>query len=292
MNNIQLFDYVSLDCSKSITKRYSTSFSLAIKVLHPDIQDSIYGIYGFVRLADEIVDTFHDYDKLDLLNKFRDETFLSISNKISLNPALNTFQQVVNVYGIRHDLIDSFFDSMFADLDKTEWTGEVELKKYIYGSAEVVGLMCLHVFCEGNSTLVAALAPAATSLGAAFQKINFLRDLKEDLYTLGRRYFGNTDFTNFDINAKRIIEADIQKDFQNAYKGICKLPIKARFGVFLAYKYYMCLFNKIKRLPPETILQKRIRVHNFQKVFLYVKATLVGRWELRNYSENEQSIVY
>lgn len=280
MNDINLFNSVSLDCSKNITKRYSTSFSIAIKVLHPDLQGPIHSIYGFVRLADEIVDTFHQYDKQDLLLKFKEETFQSIAGGISLNPALHSFQRVVNTYQIDHELIHAFFDSMFADLEKKDWVNSAELEEYIYGSAEVVGLMCLQVFCEGDTAKAAHLSPAASALGAAFQKINFLRDLKDDLYNLGRSYFGKVDLQHFDHDTKKAIEEDIHQDFLDAYKGIVQLPAKARFGVFLAYRYYLCLFNKIKKLPPEIVLQKRIRVHNVQKALLYLQVSLTSKWQL------------
>ncbi|WP_126973401.1 phytoene/squalene synthase family protein [Gynurincola endophyticus] len=272
MNSISLFTKAGFKCSRHITQSYSTSFSSAINLLHADLRDPVHGIYGLVRLADEIVDTFHDYNKRELLEKFKHDTYEAIHNRISLNPVLQSFQITVNKYNIEPALIDAFFDSMFVDLDKKSWTTPDELNKYIYGSAEVVGLMCLKVFCEGNQQLTDELKPAAMSLGAAFQKVNFLRDLNDDLTHLERQYFPYVDLKNISQKDKEAIEADILKDFSDAYKGIILLPVKARFGVLVAYKYYLCLFHKIKNLPPEALFKKRIRVPNFQKALLLMKA--------------------
>lgn len=273
MNTVSLFNRVSYGCSHCVTHSYSTSFSYAIKLLHPDLRDHIYGIYGFVRLADEIVDSFHDYDKSTLLTRFQEETHRAIEQGISLNPILQSFQLTVNRYKIDTALIDSFFTSMRTDLEKKEWSDKQQLSEYIYGSAEVVGLMCLQVFCEGDLALTKKLSKQATSLGAAFQKVNFLRDLREDITGLGRQYFPGIDFKTFDPSAKAAIENDIMCDFQDAYEGICSLPQKARFGVMVAYRYYLFLFRKIKGLSPELLMQKRVRVPNFQKILLILQAS-------------------
>lgn len=281
MNSIYLFNKTSRECSRSVTKSYSTSFSWAIQLLHADIRDHIHGIYGFVRLADEVVDTFHDFDKEFLLNKFRQETYHALDEKISLNPIVHSFQLTVNQFNIPRGLIEAFFQSMLSDLNKKQWTSQEELKAYIYGSAEVVGLMCLHVFCEGNGKLADALTPSAAALGAAFQKVNFLRDLKDDMENLDRQYFPHVDFNNFNAPSKKTIEADICKDFEAAFIGIQKLPLKARFGVLVAYRYYFCLFDKIRKLPPQALMQRRIRVPNMQKLLLLAQTALIGRWQLK-----------
>jgi phytoene/squalene synthetase len=233
----------------------------------------IYAIYGFVRYADEIVDTFHDHDKQKLITGFRAETFVAIEQKISLNPVLHSFQQVVNQYHINHDLIDAFLRSMEMDLDLTACDGD-EYKEYIYGSAEVVGLMCLSVFCENNQELYQRLVPMARSLGAAFQKINFLRDVKSDFEDRGRTYFPDVDFKRFTERDKQCIEKDIKNDFDDAFTGIKLLPSGTRLGVYIAYIYYRQLFKKISRTPASTILQKRIRISDTQKTALYFKALL------------------
>ncbi len=260
----QLFDIASAECSKMVTKKYSTSFSLGIKFLSKDIHDPIYGIYGFVRFADEIVDSFHDYDKVKLLARFRQDTVLAIEEKISLNPVLNSFQKVVHDYDIEWPLIDTFLKSMEMDLDKKNYDAD-NYKNYILGSAEVVGLMCLRVFVNGNNTLYENLKPFAMSLGAAFQKVNFLRDAKADFELLGRIYFPNIDLNSFDSAGKKNIELDIEKDFVHALSGIKQLPPQSRMGVYLAYYYYRCLFKKIKSVPPHRILTERIRIPNAQK---------------------------
>lgn len=264
-----LYDKASYQCSKVVTNTYSTSFSLAIRFLHKDFVNPIHGIYGFVRLADEIVDSFHTFNKPELLEQFRQETYRAIDEKISLNPILNSFQFVVNTYEIEHALIDQFLTSMEMDLRKESYTQET-YETYILGSAEVVGLMCLKVFTEGNTALYQSLTPAAMKLGAAFQKINFLRDLKADYCELGRSYFPGIDVARLDDAAKKTIEEDIKADFEAAYQGILKLPKKARFGVYLAYIYYTALFRKIANLPSSSILDQRIRIskpHKFSLLF-------------------------
>ncbi len=270
---MHIFHKVSQECSRITAERYSTSFSSAIRLLHADLRRPVYNIYGFVRFADEIVDTFHQYDKNQLLADFKKETFSAISNKISINPILQSFQLTVNQYQIDHDLIHSFFTSMEMDLDKTKYDLS-KYKQYIYGSAEVVGLMCLYVFCDGNKQQFEQLKPAAKSLGAAFQKVNFLRDLKADHEQLNRTYFPGVDFSNFTPGMKAQIELDIANDFQKAYSGIRELPIKARFGVYVAYKYYGSLFKKIKKAAPATLLTNRIRIPNYLKALIVMRAGL------------------
>lgn len=269
----QLFDDVSQEMSKLTTKRYSTSFSLGIRFLHPDLHKPIYSIYGFVRFADEIVDTFHDFDKAALLNSFKEDTYKAINEGISLNPILNSFQWVVNTYQIPHDLIDTFLNSMEMDLNKSAYD-QSKYEEYILGSAEVVGLMCLKVFVEGDRKNYVDLKPYAMKLGAAFQKINFLRDLKADYQELGRTYFPGIDLQEFNATVKKEIEADIELDFHQGYLGILKLPKKARFGVYMAYKYYFKLFKKIKRTPANTILNERVRIPNYRKVRILLTSYL------------------
>ena len=268
-----LFDKTSYQISKRVTNNYSTSFSLGIKVLSEKFHSPIYAIYGFVRYADEIVDTFHQHDKKKLLKEFKEETFKSISLRISLNPILNSFQLVVNQYQIDLDLIKAFFNSMEMDLLQINYDEE-KYDKYIYGSAEVVGLMCLYVFCEGNLTLYDELKVPARSLGAAFQKVNFLRDIKSDYKDRGRIYFPGLDLNHFDIEIKREIENDISQDFEEAIKGIRKLPRGAKIGVYLAYIYYLKLFSKIRSCPASKIMSERIRIHDFAKILLLIKTYL------------------
>ncbi len=273
MTNIHLFHEVSQDCSRNTTEKYSTSFSSAIRLLHKDLRKPICNIYGFVRFADEIVDTFHDHDKANLLQEFKQDTYEAIERGISLNPILNSFQLTVNKYKIDHSLIDSFLLSMEMDLNKRQYDRN-GYEQYIYGSAEVVGLMCLYIFCEGDVEMYEKLKPAAMSLGSAFQKVNFLRDMKADVEGLNRMYFPNCDFKNFSNTDKRSIEADIQKDFDDAYDGILHLPMKARFGVYVAYKYYLSLFKKIRKLQPQRVLEQRIRIPDYSKIFILAKAGL------------------
>jgi phytoene/squalene synthetase len=268
---MNLFHEVSQDCSRITTEKYSTSFSSAIKLLHKDLRTPICNIYGFVRFADEIVDTFHGFDKALLFEEFKKATYDAIERGISLNPILHSFQMTVNQYGIDHALIDAFLYSMELDLGKHTYD-RAGYETYIYGSAEVVGLMCLYIFCEGNQTQYDALKPAAKSLGSAFQKVNFLRDVKADFEGLDRMYFPDCDFANFTQADKLAIEQDIQKDFDEAYVGILHLPIKARFGVYVAYKYYLSLFKKIQRLEPAHILESRVRIPDYGKAFILAKA--------------------
>jgi phytoene/squalene synthetase len=269
----QLFEKTSAACSKLITQEYSTSFSLGIKTLHPKFHEPIYGIYGMVRYADEIVDTFHDFDKKYLLKKFKSDTYEAIEQKISLNPVLFSFQKAVNDYNIPLHLVEAFFKSMEMDLYETAY-GESGYQEYIYGSAEVVGLMCLKVFANGNEKIYEELKAPARALGAAFQKVNFLRDMKSDYQERGRVYFPGIDFENFEIQAKRKIEEEIALDFKEAYKGIMALPAEARGGVLLAYKYYIKLFEKIKRVPVHKMKEARIRVPDFQKLTLLAQTLL------------------
>jgi phytoene/squalene synthetase len=260
-----LFDQISQEMSELTTKRYSTSFSLGISFLHKEIQKPIYAIYGFVRFADEIVDTFHGYDKEKLLADFKVQTYEAIAAGISLNPILNSFQWAVNRYQIPAELIDTFLDSMKMDLQKHTYD-QGKYETYILGSAEVVGLMCLKVFVEGDQDQYEQLKPYAMKLGAAFQKINFLRDLKADYQELGRTYFPGINLAEFNNAIKKEIEADIALDFQKGYEGILLLPRKARFGVYMAYKYYFKLFKKIKSTPAEMVLTERIRIPNYRKM--------------------------
>ena len=261
-----LFDKVSLECSKNVTNSYSTSFSLATKMLSKNIRQDIYNIYGFVRLADEIVDTFHDFDKKILLDRFIDELDYSIKNNISTNPILNSFQFTVNKYKIDYELIDAFLTSMKMDLKKVKYSTEKEYKDYIYGSADVVGLMCLKVFVGGDKELYNRLKPSAMSLGSAFQKVNFLRDLNADYSLLNRTYFQNLDFNDFDDDAKMLIMNEIEEDFRKALKGIYELPNNSKFGVYAAYKYYKRLLKKLKKTSYLKIKNQRVRVPNYQKV--------------------------
>lgn len=276
---ISIFHDLSEQCSKLTTEKYSTSFSSAIKLLHPDLRTPVFNIYGFVRFADEIVDTFHEYNKEELLKEFKRETYIAIERGISLNPILHSFQKTVKEYNISHDLIEAFFKSMEMDLSKTLYNS-IGYKEYIYGSAEVVGLMCLYVFCEGDRTMYEKLKPAAQSLGAAFQKVNFLRDVKADYEQLNRTYFPGVDFKNFTSSMKKEIEADIAKDFKDAYDGIVQLPGKAKFGVYVAYKYYLSLFRKIKRTAPSNILEQRIRIPNYGKAYIVAKAGVRSQFNI------------
>ena len=270
---ISLFHKVSHQCSKITTEGYSTSFSSAIRMLHADLRMPVYDIYGFVRFADEIVDTFHEFDKQALLAQFKTETYEAIERGISLNPILHSFQITVNKYNIDHALIEAFFNSMEMDLSEKEYDAAC-YSTYIYGSAEVVGLMCLYVFCNGDKTEYEKLKPSAQSLGAAFQKINFLRDLKADHEQLNRTYFPGVNFKKFTEQDKRIIEEDIALDLKKAYEGILMLPVKARFGVYVAYKYYRTLFRKIQQAQPQLLLENRVRISNTFKAVILLKAGL------------------
>lgn len=266
----QKFDELSFSISEVITKKYSTSFSLGILALKPTIRPAIYAIYGYVRLADEIVDSFHGYDKEKLLRRLKIETQHAIEDGISINPILQSFQETVNRYKIDQDLIDQFLHSMEMDLQQVDYNSDL-YKEYIYGSAEVVGLMCLQVFTEGNKEKYNELKPYAMKLGSAFQKINFLRDLKDDYHILGRTYFPNIDMQVFDNQVKIQIEQEIHAEFKEALIGIKKLPGSAMFGVYLAYKYYLSLFKKIRSKSSHEILNKRIRVPNSEKAYVALK---------------------
>lgn len=276
----KLFDQVSADCSKIVTQSYSTSFSLATKMLHNSIRPHIYNIYGFVRFADEIVDSFHQYPKKELLDRFEEDLELCLAQKISLNPILNSFQATVHKYQIDQGLIDSFMRSMRWDLDKKIYATEADYKAYIYGSADVVGLMCLKVFVNGNQEKYEELRPAAMALGSAFQKVNFLRDLKDDFQELNRTYFPSVNFNQFDEKSKRAIIEEIEHDFTNALSGIFKLPMEAQFGVYTAYRYYTKLLKKLKNTPPIHIQNKRIRVPNYQKMGVFASSYLKYRFNL------------
>jgi phytoene/squalene synthetase len=276
---MQLFHDASSECSKLVTKKYSTSFSSAIKLLHKDFRTPIYNIYGFVRFADEIVDTFHEHNKEKLLEEFKKETYKAIERKISLNPILHSFQLTVNKYKIDITLIDAFFKSMEYDLSNIIYD-VAGYKEYVYGSAEVVGLMCLTIFCEKDCKKYASLKTYAQSLGAAFQKVNFLRDVKADYRQLERTYFPDVDFRNFTTGIKKSIEDEIMRDFAHAYIGITELPLKARFGVYVAYKYYLSLFKKIKRTQAAKILDQRIRIPNYSKAFIVVRAGVQNQLNL------------
>ena len=267
MTNKALFDQISIDTSKMVTHRYSTSFSLGTRLLRKDIRLAIYSIYGFVRFADEIVDTFHEYDKDFLLKKFWEDTYTSLEQGISLNPILHSFQDTVRQYNIDKSLIDTFLRSMEMDLKDIKYDYDT-YKEYILGSAEVVGLMCLKVFVNGDEKQYEDLKPHAMSLGSAFQKINFLRDVKADYEDLGRTYFPGVDLRQFDLATKREIEKDIQIDFDHALEGIKQLPGSSRFGVYVAYVYYLNLLNKIKSVDPSKIMKQRIRIPNKKKVAL------------------------
>lgn len=276
---IKLFHHTSETCSQVVTEKYSTSFASAIRMLHKDIQKPVYNIYGFVRFADEIVDSFHEHDKKNLLLEFKQDTYDAIERKISLNPILHSFQRTVNNYNIDLQLVDAFFHSMYSDLEQTRYDSQ-GYREYIYGSAEVVGLMCLYVFCDGKKSLYEKLEGPARSLGAAFQKVNFLRDMKADYNGLSRVYFPGCDFSNFNESEKKQIEEDIENDFKDAYNGIFKLPWKARFGVYVAYKYYYSLFKKIRKMHPAKVLAERIRIPNYHKAMIILRAGVKNQLRL------------
>lgn len=275
-----LFDTVSYACSVNVTKAYSTSFSSAVKMLAPSIRQDIYNIYGFVRFADEIVDSFHDYNKAELFHKFEIELDDAIKNKISLNPILNSFQHTVNRHNIKRELIDAFMKSMKLDLEKQEYKTTEEYHEYIYGSADVVGLMCLMVFVNGDEKKYNDLKESAMKLGSAFQKVNFLRDLKADFEDLNRTYFPNTDLTKLTESSKKEIIEDIENDFKLAYEGILRLPIEAKFGVYTAYRYYKRLLTRLKATPSTEIKNTRIRVPDYQKVELLARCYVKYRLNL------------
>jgi len=269
----ELFDEVSFDTSKLVTKKYSTSFSLAVKMLSTSIRSAIYNIYGFVRFADEIVDTFHDYKKEELLDDFENEYYKAIENGISLNPILNSFQATVKRYNITDDLVKAFLKSMRADLSKTEYQTKEEYNEYIYGSADVVGLMCLKVFVDGDDEKYNELKDAAMRLGSAFQKVNFLRDLKDDFELLNRSYFPNVDLSSLDTASKQLIIKEIEDDFDYAFNhGILKLPVEAKFGVYMAYRYYRRLLKKLSSVPSSEIIETRVRISDPMKINLLARS--------------------
>ena len=270
MKNI--FDEVSYSCSEKVTKTYSTSFSLATRLLSENIRKDIYNIYGFVRFADEIVDSFHDYNKSELFNDFYIDLEKAIRNKIHLNPILNSFQHTFHKYKIDKDLVDAFMKSMRMDLTKKKYNTVEEYKEYIYGSADVVGLMCLKVFVQGNNELYMKLKNNAMKLGSAFQKVNFLRDLKADKEDLNRTYFPNTKFEELSESEKHEIINDIEDDFKIGLEGIKELPLDAKFGVFMAYRYYNQLLKKLKKTPATEIINRRIRVPNLKKIELLTRS--------------------
>jgi phytoene/squalene synthetase len=269
----QKYDELAFKIAKETTKKYSTSFSFGIKMLEHEIRDSIYGIYGFVRLADEIVDSFHGFKQVEMLENLKVETFNSIDNQISTNPIMHAFQATVNKYDIPRELIEQFLYSMEMDLTPQEYSKE-KYEEYILGSAEVVGLMCLLVFLKGDKEKYNELKPFAMKLGSAFQKINFLRDLKDDYSTLGRTYFPNIDLVKFDNKAKAEIEKDIEIDFMIGYEGIKRLPVQSRLGVYIAYVFYKALFNKIKKIDADVILKNRVRIPNGMKASMAFKGYL------------------
>lgn len=280
----QLFDKVSEDCSKIVTKSYSTSFSLAVKMLAPSIRSAIYNIYGFVRFADEIVDSFHEYDKEKLINTFEKDYYTAYNDGVSLNPILNSFQLTVKKYDIDDALIQAFLDSMKADLKEIKYTTKEEFDAYIYGSADVVGLMCLKVFVNGNQAEYNRLKSAAMRLGSAFQKVNFLRDLKDDYELLNRSYFPNVDLRSLDAASKEAIIKEIEADFDYAFKnGILELPVEAKFGVYTAYRYYRRLLKKLKRVPSSKIIETRVRISNPMKINLLARSYVKYKLNLIHY---------
>lgn len=276
---LSLYKQVCRECASLVTRRYSTSFSMGIRVFHKPLRAPIYGVYGFVRFADEIVDTFHGHDKAMLFQRFREDTYHALETGLSLNPILQAFQEVALRYDIGRDLIDPFLDSMEMDLDNTRYDPSL-YKEYIYGSAEVVGLMCLRVFVDGDLAQYERLKATACSLGAAFQKINFLRDIRSDYHDRGRVYFPGVDYEKFDNDVKGTIEADIQADFDHAYTGIVQLPSSARLGVYLAYVYYTKLFQKIRSAPARHVTERRIRVGDSRKVYLLASSAVKHRFNL------------
>jgi len=276
----KLFDEVSFKCSVLVTKNYSTSFSMAVYMLAPSIRDAIYSIYGFVRFADEIVDSFHGFDKQTLIDDFEKEYYKSQKLGISLNPILNSFQHTVNKYNISDDLIQSFLKSMKMDLIKSDYHSKEEYNEYIYGSADVVGLMCLKVFVNGDNAIYEELKEEAMRLGSAFQKVNFLRDLKDDNLVLNRNYFPGVDLKSFDENSKNLIIKEIEEDFRVAKLGIKKLPLEAKFGVYTAYVYYKKLLRKLENTPCHKIGSERIRVSNYTKGILFANSFVTYKLKL------------
>jgi len=277
---MELYDKISLDISKLITTSYSTSFSFATSLMNTEKRKAIYGIYGFVRLADEIVDTFHDQDKSAMLERFETDLKLALENKMCINPVLHSFQLVMNRYNIPYSYVDAFLTSMRFDLDKKEYTTKTETDNYIYGSADVVGLMCLKVFTDNDEELFQRLEKPAMRLGSAFQKVNFLRDLKNDAEHLGRSYFHQLDYDQFTEETKNSIIEEIDSDFMVAYKGIRQLPKDAKIAVSVAYFYYLSLLHKLKRTPAHKIQQTRIRISNFTKILIMGRTIILGKLNL------------
>lgn len=275
-----LFDQVSHQSSKLVTEAYSTSFSLATRIISNNIRQDIYNIYGFVRFADEIVDTFHDYNKAELFTRFQQSLDEALEERISLNPILNSFQETVHRYNIDRDYINAFMQSMYWDLSKKAYLSDEEYKAYIYGSADVVGLMCLKVFVKGDFDLFNTLKDSAMRLGSAFQKVNFLRDLKTDHEQLERSYFPNVDMNAFDEDSKQAIINEIEADFSAGLEGIFQLPDEAKFGVYTAYKYYLRLLKKLKKTPSTQIKSKRIRVPNYQKIDVLARSFIRYQFNL------------
>ncbi|MGK9476319.1 phytoene/squalene synthase family protein [Melioribacter sp. OK-6-Me] len=273
--SLELYSKTSFKISGLITRQYSTSFSWATFFLDKEKRNAIYAIYGFVRLADEIVDTFHGFDKPFLLNKLKEDLYYAIENGISTNPILMSFSETVRKYGITREQIDSFLNSMESDLTKKNYKNQYEINKYVYGSADVVGLMCLKVFCNNNFELYKKLEIPAQKLGSAFQKVNFLRDLRNDIYELNRNYFPEIKDRVFDENSKKNIEKEIEADFTEAYRGICHLPGRAKLAVAIAYFYYKTLFEKIKKAKPDHVLTKRMRISNVRKIFILLKVIIL-----------------
>ncbi|GAA0872015.1 phytoene/squalene synthase family protein [Gangjinia marincola] len=275
-----LFDEVSRKCSKTVTNSYSTSFSIATKLIAPSIRQDIYNIYGFVRFADEIVDSFHDYDKENLLDRFTEELDKAVNDKISLNPILNSFQETVHKYDIQAELYHAFLKSMRLDLHKSKYLTTEEYKEYIYGSADVVGLMCLKVFVKGDAKRYDELKGDAMRLGSAFQKVNFLRDLKADFEDLNRSYFPDTNLSELNEEDKQRIIDEIDADFQAGLRGICRLPVEAKLGVYTGFIYYLRLLKKLRRTPSMEIRNRRIRVPNYEKAGLLAKSYISYRLNL------------
>jgi len=277
---MELYHKTAFDISKLVTTSYSTSFSYATSILSKEKREAIYGIYGFVRFADEIVDTFHGHDKAFMLDKFESDLKLALDKKISLNPVLHSFQLVVNQYSIPYEYIAAFLTSMRYDLNKKDYQSKKETDSYIYGSADVVGLMCLKVFCGSDEQLFVQLKQPAMRLGSAFQKVNFLRDLKSDAEHLGRSYFHNLDYERFDEETKQVIIHEINTDFEEAYKGIKQLPKDAKTAVSLAYYYYLGLLRKLKQTPANEIQKTRIRISNFRKILIMTRVVILGKLNL------------
>ena len=270
----KIFDSISQDLSKVVTEKYSTSFSIATKLIDKSIRQDIYNIYGFVRIADEIVDSFHRYPKKEILDRLEKEVYLAINQKISINPILNSFQETVNKYKIDIELIEAFLRSMRWDLNKKSYNNKNDYEKYIYGSADSVGLMCLKIFVKGDNVLYDNLKNYAMALGSAFQKVNFLRDINIDYETLNRTYFPGVDVNKFDEKSKKNIIDEIENDFNIALKGVMLLPNEARFGVYTAYKYYIKLLEKLKKTPSLKIKDARIRVPNYEKAYILINCYL------------------